>query len=544
MRRRWSLSLPGAWGALLFACLSLTPSLLPRAGPVQGAVGGISAWIGYGLGVLAAALWRALADRPARAPQRGSWWVLGVAAVAGLGTFAVLGRGWQTAGRALLGLPAEPLGQALLALPAAVVVFVVLLGIGRVVGAAGRGLGALLGRLIGPTAARTLGWLAVAVGVFVLVTGVLLEGILSAADRSFAAGEQLVEADMPAPASALRSGGPGSVVPWETLGRQGRIFVTEGPSAARIEAFGGSPGPEPIRSYAGLTTAPTAEARARRAVDDLERAGGFERSALLVATSTGTGWLEPGSMAAFEYLSGGDSAIVSMQYSHLPSGLSFLVDQTRARDAGRELFDAVYERWVARPASDRPKLYVFGESLGSFGMEGAFSGEADLRNRTDGALFVGAPDFNVLHRRFSADRDAGSPDIEPVYRGGRTVRFSTEIATGAAPRDLSWDGPRVLYLQHPSDPVLLWSPALILQRPDWLVEPPGRDVLDAMVWLPFVTFWQVTLDMPTAVDVPEGHGHRYTGEVVDAWATVLRTPELAPETARRLLAAVHEPGAG
>jgi uncharacterized membrane protein len=60
--RWWSLSLPGSWGALLLVCASLTPSLLPRSGVAQGVVSGISAAMGYGLGVLAAAVWRALAD--------------------------------------------------------------------------------------------------------------------------------------------------------------------------------------------------------------------------------------------------------------------------------------------------------------------------------------------------------------------------------------------------------------------------------------------------------------------------------------------------
>src|SRR5690606_1172567 len=129
---------------------------------------------------------------------------------------------------------------------------------------------------------------------------------------------------------------------------------------------------------------------------------------LLVVTTTGTGWIEPGSAGSFEYLNGGDSAIIAMQYSHLPSWISFLVDQERAREAGRDLFDAVYERWNRLPASERPRLYVFGESLGSFGAETAFSGEFDLANRTSGALFTGPPNFNPLYRSFVESRSAGS----------------------------------------------------------------------------------------------------------------------------------------
>ena len=90
----------------------------------------------------------------------------------------------------------------------------------------------------------------------------------------------------------------------------------------------------------------------------------------------------------------------------------------------------------------------------------------------------------------------------------------------------------MLYIQHPSDPIVWWSPRLILHRPDWLAEPPGDDVVAAMRWIPFVTFWQVTADLPFAVEVPAGHGHVYTHEYVDAWAWVLRPPGWT-ETRRR-----------
>ena len=144
--------------------------------------------------------------------------------------------------------------------------------------------------------------------------------------------------------------------------------------------------------------------------------------------TTGTGWVDPGAINAFEYETGGNSAAVAIQYSYLPSWASFLVDQTRAREAGRALFDAVYQKWSALPAATRPKLFVFGLSLGSYAAESPFSGEGDLANRTDGALLAGSPSFNVLHREFTVGRDAGSPEVQPVYRDGRTVRFSNDPA--------------------------------------------------------------------------------------------------------------------
>src|SRR5207342_1500759 len=143
---------------------------------------------------------------------------------------------------------------------------------------------------------------------------------------------------------------------------------------------------------------------------------------------------------------------VAMQYSYLPSWLSFLVDQSKARAAGRDLFDAVYERWSALPAGSRPKLYVAGESLGSVAGQTAFSGEYDLRNRTAGTVFAGPPNFNTLFGDFSDNRDAGSPEVQPVYKDGRTVRFTNDAAAGIPPAGQPWDGSRVLYLMHPSDP--------------------------------------------------------------------------------------------
>jgi len=182
----------------------------------------------------------------------------------------------------------------------------------------------------------------------------------------------------------------------------------------------------------------------------------------------------------------------------------------------------VYDRWSRLPPDQRPKLYVAGESLGSFGGETAFSGEVDLRNRTAGTLFAGPPNFNTLFREFSDNRAAGSPEIEPIYKGGRTVRFASDPASAIPPVDQAWDGTRVLYLMHASDPIVWWSPRLILSEPDWIGDAPGQDVLEGMLWMPFVTFWQVTADLPFSTGVPGGHGHKYTTEQVDGWNAVMR----------------------
>jgi uncharacterized membrane protein len=215
--------------------------------------------------------------------------------------------------------------------------------------------------------------------------------------------------------------------------------------------------------------------------------------------------------------------MVSMQYSYLPSWMSFLVDQVKARDAGRALFDAVYGVWANLPADSRPALYVFGESLGTFGGEAAFSGLADIENRTDGVLWAGPPNFNDLWRGIVADREQSSPEWLPVVDDGRTVRFADEAPDLEKPSG-PWGEPRLVYLQNASDPIVWWSPQLIFNHPDWLRGDRGPDVSQSMVWIPFVSFWQVTADMAFAVNVPDGHGHSYRADYVNGWAEVAQPP--------------------
>ena len=123
-------------------------------------------------------------------------------------------------------------------------------------------------------------------------------------------------------------------------------------------------------------------------------------------------------------------------------------------------------------------------------------------------LWVGPPNASPLWHALTVRRDPGTPEVEPRYDGGRTVRFSDghDVARVAA---APWQGTRVLFLQHASDPIVWWSPNLLFDRPDWLIEPPGRDRTASMRWYPIITFWQVGFDMTNASGMPGGHGHNY-----------------------------------
>jgi uncharacterized membrane protein len=528
-RKLLYVTLPGCWGALILACLSFTPSLLPRGGIVQGLIWGITAAIGYGLGVLAAWIWRAFAGRDPRHPRRRSWTVLFISAAVLIVVSFGLGQYWQHEIRKLMGVTEYNIALVVASPFVAALVFCLILLIGRGLRGLYRWAAQLLNRWVGRSAAKAVGWTLVTGLAYLVVSGLLLQGFVNVMNSAYSVRDTRTAEGIHQPTTSLRSGGQGSLIPWDTLGWQGRNFIGKGPSVSEIEKFTGQPAMEPIRIYSGLASAADAESRADLAVRDLERAGGFGRKDLLVVTTTGSGWVDPALVDTFEYLTGGDAATVAIQYSYLPSWISYLVDQSKARDAGRALFDAVYGAWSKLPQDQRPKLYVAGESLGSFGGEAAFTGENSMANLTNGALFAGPPNFNTLFREFTDHRDPGSPEVQPVYQDGQIVRFANDPTTGIPPNGQPWEGSRVLYMMHPSDPIVWWSPHLIFSEPDWISEPPGKDVLKGIFWMPFVTFWQVTADLPFATGVPGGHGHTYTSEYVDGFNAVIQPAGITPQ---------------
>lgn len=545
----------GSVAAMVFWCASLTPSLLPRSWVLQGVVGGVLAATGYLVGVCVAGLGRwAMAARVKGAPaavessvmrqwltggrpMRGrvaQWWLgrrVGAKVRTGLrwlvwtiGPVLVVvslyqGAVWQRQVYRLMGVPAPtefgylgvPLLAAVVAAPFVATARILRVGVFL--------LRAILTRWAPPAVARVVAVVVVTSAVVALMQGLVANGMMVVANATFRSVNDQIAEDVPAPTDPALSGSSASLIPWSTLGKWGRYFVSGPPAVADLRAFSGA-AIQPIRVYVGIRSAPTLSAEAALAVQELERTGAFGRKVLCVVTTTGTGWVDQRSVAPLEYMYQGDTATVALQYSYLPSVISFLADRDRVRVAGRELFNQVYAAWSRRPVSTRPKLVVFGESLGAFGAESAFGGLDDIRNRTDGALFVGPPNSSSLWGELVAGRDGGSSQVQPWYQGGSVIRFAdtaAELAVGT----LTWPRPRVVYLQHASDPVVWWSPRLVLHRPDWLTEPRGRDVLPAMRWFPFVTFWQLTADLTFSAEAPAGHGHNYRGEAVDAWAQIL-----------------------
>lgn len=554
LRWAWSLvrlDFVGIAVGALFFCLSLTPSLLPRDWLFAGLIGGINFAIGYGIGVLLGkALYRFVLRKRA-------WWPPSKQQLFWLQAFVVVGTAiagvlmlipaaaWQRQVSALMGMEGPATLGYLRTLIIAVAVGAALIATARMLRDAVRSLARLFIRRwhLHREVAQFIGTAIVVVLVITLVNGVLYRGFLAGASRVFQPQDATTREGVSQPTERERSGSPDSFAAWDSLGFQGRNFVATGPRAAELEEVNGAPAKEPIRVYAGLHTAETEDQRIAVLLSELERTHAFDRQLLVIVPTTGTGWVNPVAARALEMMYNGDTAMVGMQYSYLPSWISFMADREKSMDIGRLMIDAIHERWEQLSPERRPKLVLYGESLGSMGGQGAFSWLPDIsRMGFSSVLWVGPPNASPLWRGLTERRDPGTPQVRPRYDNGRTVRFSeaasaAEIADDAA---APWEGTRVLFMQHPSDPIIWWSTDLLFSEPDWLVEPPGGDRTTSMRWYPIITFWQVAADITNASSVPAGHGHNYGHWVLDGWAAVAPPDGWTSEDTERIRVALEK----
>ena len=535
----WSLvrlDFTGVAFAALFFCLSLTPSLLPRDWLTGGIIGGITAAIGYGIGALIGAAVRVTLLRGRR------WWplrprirrALGAAVVSvSIGASVLMvgpAAAWQRQVATLMGSEGPPASEYLRTVAVALVTGGLLIAAARLLRDAIRLLARLMIRrwAINDEVAMFIGTAIVVILAVTLVNGVLVRGFIAGASAVFQPQNLATRPGVQQPRQAERSGSPESFVNWDSLGYQGRNFVGTGPTAAELTELNGSPAAEPVRIYAGLQSADSIESRVALLLSELQRTRAYERKLLVIVPTTGTGWVDPVAARAIEAMYNGDTALVAMQYSYLPSWISFLVDRQKSVEAGRAMVDGIHQRWMRWPEFNRPQLALYGESLGSMAGQAAFGYLPDVaaKNVTS-VLWVGPPNASGLWRAVTDRRDPGTPEVQPRYDNGRVVRFAqassaTEIASVAAVPP--WGRTRVMFLQHASDPVVWWSPDLLFRKPDWLREPPGFDRSPSMRWYPIITFWQVSADMAgnvtNAGGIPAGHGHDYGDDQLDGWVAV------------------------
>lgn len=538
---------PGLVFGTLFYMLSLTPSLLPRNWAFQGLIGGVTAATGYGVGVFLAWIVRTWV-----LPKL-DWWPLPVqtrrylrigiplGCIAAALITLYFGVTWQDELGALMGTDEPSYLGYLRALLLSAVIAWALVGVFRLLIDAGRWIARKLNKVlkIPRRVAGAISLVVMLILTYGFIDGIAVQGSYAAINAIFSVQNNTTRDGAVKPTLPEKSGSPASLARWDSLGFEGRNFVSGGIHADQLTKYNGAQAKEPIRVYAGIESADGIDAQMRLVVDELERTGAFDRKTLVVIPTTGTGWVNPTAAQTFELVANGDSALVAAQYSYLPSWISFLADREKAAEAGKKLVAAVHDRWLTKPVNHRPKLFVYGESLGTQAGEGAFDDLNDIRSTVDGVLWVGPPNSNPLWGALEKRRDPGTPEAEPTYANGLVVRFANDAA-GIARNDAEWLAPRVLYIQHRSDPVVWWSPELMFTKPDWLKEPAGGDRTATMRWYPIVTFWQVSADLGNAAGVPDGHGHNYGTVILDGWIAVTQPDGWTPADTARIRAALTD----
>ena len=401
-------------------------------------------------------------------------------------------------------------------------------------------LGGLIGGIVGLKSGASLSLLRAATGrgpgpitsATPVIIGAATLGVVAVAGRLAAArvlgglaeqGRELDDVNAQPPANPDVSGGPGSLVSVEELGREGARFVNDATTPDGIrEVTLQEPVASPVRVFIGVDAASTPEQRVGLAMAELRRTGAFDRGTLLIQASAGSGYANSFPVDVLEVLTRGDCASVAVGYGVMPSFLS-LNKVPVARQTQRLLLDAIRAEVQDRPT--RPRLLLYGESLGAEVQESAVpAGPADLDHYgIAAALWVGTPGgdrsdlFHALcaDESFTVDRPEQLPDPMPSPR------------------------PRVWFLEHDGDPVVRFRPKLLLDRPAWLPTDGqrGRNIPDAMIWKPGITFAEAFVDTMFATHVKPGlfesRGHDYRADLGAVTTTAFDLPS-DPDTSERL----------
>lgn len=534
------LSFLGVIAALAMYAVSVSPSLMARSWAWHAVASGILVACGYVAGVVVQNVAQLVirltgltisASEPVELGFR-----IGIGALFALWWIYAVIQSYRRARKAaaLVNMPGETFGEYLLGTAGAVVVSWMLL---RIVGALNRLCWMLIASLdahMPRLAAIVVSMVILFAIMFFLTSKVILRGGIGFFRRKAEQLNMRTARGIYQPVVPERSASPASSVTWESVGGQGRVFLGRGPSRLDIAQVCGGVAMEPIRVYSGMPTGGSGiEQAAATVVAELHRTGAFDRAVILIAASTGSGWVDEWQVQPLEFLTRGNCATASLQYSYVPSALNWLTGLEPAQEASAALFAAVRAELDLMDEADRPALFVCGESLGAFASQSVFESFEDVLARVDGALWVGTPAFTPMHAALTAARHKGSPEVAPVVNNGRRVRFVNEpsdLRTDLYGRELGpWGFPRVVYAQHPSDPVVWWTNKLIWTQPDWLRERAGRDVSMNVEFTRFATYIQVLADLPVAGTAPGGHGHTYHEELIPLWRGILGFDRLFDE---------------
>lgn len=535
--RRWFVSLSGiglALGTLLFAA-SLTPSLIPRTYWTQGVLAGASFAFGYGIGEAWRWLWQYL-ELPPINPRvrRAANAFIAVVCLSIVMIFLWRAAEWQNSIRLRMEMEpvttAHPFWLCLIA----IATFAALLAVARLFRLVAFTLAERAKSYIPRRVANVLGLSIAFILFWSLTNDVFVRSTMLLLDASFRKHDAMLDPERPQPLNPMQTGSNASLVSWHELGRAGREFIASGPSASEISALTQQPAMEPVRVYVGLQASDFPKERASLALEELKRVGAFDRSVLIVATPTGTGWVDPAAIDAIEYLHHGDIATVAMQYSYLASPLSLLVQPEYGAQAANALFLTIYRYWTELPRETRPKLYLQGLSLGALHSERSADMLEMLGDPINGALWSGPPFASPNWQELTDSRNPESPAWLPEFRNSSVIRFMNQKGF-SVPSGTPWGPMRVVYLQYASDPVVFFEYGSLYSRPEWMETRVGPDVSPELRWYPIVTMLQLALDMAVSTTTPIGYGHVYAPEhYIDAWLEVTAIDDWSNEDIDRL----------
>jgi uncharacterized membrane protein len=403
------------------------------------------------------------------------------------------------------------------------------------VAAAGRGLGkgfvasrGSLIRFFGEDPAHAVIGRTVNAGIWAAGAAGLYFGVVSFISRS---NEKIEPAYSTPPDHEYVSAGTKSKSPFEDLGLQGRRYVTDVVSPDVIESTLGEPAvAHPIRIYVGFNSEPLyATGRSEWALDEMDRLGAWDRSHLLLFSPTGTGWVDQTLIESVELMTRGDVATVCIQYGRGPSFLE-VQNVGVGRSQFRQLLWGVKQRLSGMPEDQRPKVLVFGESLGAWsssdvvmhqGIEGF-----DVYG-IDRALWFGLPG---LAKWSKTGMRQGSSDLVPPGTVGAFDNFEQFEALDPVDQDKL----RAVIVDHDNDPIAQMSFRSAVKRPPWLdADDRGRNIPESMGWIPLITFIQVLIDAMNAMRTVPGQfksfGHDYRGDTADFAYAAYQLPPITDE---------------
>ena len=367
-----------------------------------------------------------------------------------------------------------------------------------------RGLNTIVGRKTGSAGALAVHG--------VLLTGLTFAGAaaLGAVTQRIQRRDDIVEPAYPEPpTSNFVSCGPRSVMPFDSIGKEGRRFVLMALDREEITSVMGVAAIDPIRVVGGFESASTVQKRVELIMEDMERLGAFDRSIIAVGSPTGVGYFNYSIAEALEYLSLGDCAIVVPQYALVPSALA-LTQTRKAEELTRLLLQQINSRIQSQVRP--PKIFLIGESLGA---NVALDCAIDASGHpyvpvfdelgVDGGLYLGVPFRTKMWKAWRYDRMRTDPHYELEL-----VSEPKEI--GILPAGTY----RHLMVVHHDDPVNKFGFRMILQPPWWMGPPADRPPLfpKESKYRPFTTFILATVDLLNGMQskpgtfVRKGHDYR------------------------------------